>query len=99
MSEKLNTIQQLEDCITFIAKIVPAGSKTAFAGLLDGMLKVKVTAPPEKGKANQALIQFLTKKLGIKKNCISIISGKTSPVKQIKITGICAEEFLNKLNL
>lgn len=72
-------------------KVVPGSSKTAIAGELAGMLKVKVSPAPEKGKANDCLVRFLAKLLGVKRNDITIISGRSSPVKQIQIAGVCAE--------
>ena len=92
-------IDNIDNGVIFSAKIVPASSKTALAGLLDGMLKVKISAPPEKGKANQCLIDFLAKKLAVKKNTLTIISGQTNPVKNIQVSGINAETLLKKLDL
>ncbi len=63
------------------------------------MVKVKVSAAPEKGKANQCLIAFLAKQLGVKKNAVSIVSGKSNPVKQVEIAGISLERLLKELNL
>lgn len=80
-------------------KVVPGSSRTCIAGSLGGMLKVKVAAPPEKGKANQCLIDFLANQLGIRKNCISITSGLTSAVKQLRISNMTIEQFSQKLNL
>jgi len=97
-SSQLN-IQEDEHGVTFVAKIVPGSSKTAVAGILDDMIKVKVAAPPEKGKANQCLIAFLAKKLGIKKNAIQIVTGQTNPVKHVQINGISAEALLTQLDL
>ncbi|WP_457678072.1 DUF167 domain-containing protein [Thermovibrio sp.] len=54
----------------------------------EGRLKVKVTAPPEKGKANEALIELLSKRLKVPKRSISIVSGQTSRVKRVFIEGI-----------
>ena len=62
-------IQEVNGSVVFKVKAVPGSSRTAVGGLLDGMLKVKIAAPPEKGKANQCLIEFLAKKLGVKKKC------------------------------
>ena len=75
------------DRIAFVAKIVPGSSRTAVVGLLDGMLKIKVAAPPEKGKANQCLIAFLAGQLGVKKKAITIVTGQTNPVKIGYLTG------------
>ena len=85
--------------MVFAAKIVPGSSKTTTAGLLDGMIKFKITAAPQKGKANQCLIEFLAKQLGVKKKAVNIISGRNNPVKQVQVMGISAETLLKKLNL
>lgn len=92
-------IQDIDGGVVFTAKVIPGSSRTAVCGLLDGMVKVKIAAPPEKGKANQRLLEFLAKQLGVKKNAISIISGQTNPVKQIQVLGISADILLRKLNL
>lgn len=94
------TIREVDEGVVFLAKIVPgSNSPTRFCGLLDGMLKVKVSAAPEKGKANKSLLEFLAGQLGVKKNAIEIISGQTSPVKQIRVKGLSKENLQKKLNL
>lgn len=92
------SIQKNAAGVAFMAKIVPGSSKTAFAGVLDGMMKVKIAAPPEKGKANKCLVDFLAKKLGVKKKDISIVSGATNPVKQIQIDGMSREILTSKMD-
>ncbi len=84
--------------VVFGVKVVPASSRTALAGVLGDLLKVKVAAPPEKGKANKCLIEFLAKQLGVKKNQISIVAGQTNPVKMVQVTGISIEALLEKLS-
>lgn len=67
-------------------KVIPKSSKTELAGYLpDGTWKVKVAAPPEKGKANRALCEFLAEKLGVAKSRIRIVTGETSALKRIRI--------------
>ena len=92
-------IDNINGGVVFTAKVVPAGSKTALAGILGDMLKIKVSSPPEKGKANQCMINFLATKLDVKKHNISIISGQSNPVKQVQILSISPETLLEKLNL
>jgi hypothetical protein len=87
------------DGVVFTAKVVPGSSRTVVAGTLEDMIKIRVAAAPEKGKANQCLIAFLAKELGIKKNAIEILSGRTNPVKQVKVAGISATELMAKLGL
>lgn len=94
------TIQESDEGVVFTAKIVPGSSgSTRVCGLLDGMLKVKVAAPPEKGKANQCLLKFLAKELSVKKNAVSILSGQTNPIKQIQVEGLSPKMLSEKLNL
>lgn len=90
-------IQTHGHSVTFRAKIVPGSSKTALAGTWDRMLKLKVAAPPEKGKANACIVTFLAKLLGVRKNDIRIVSGQTNPVKQIEIQGVSRETLLATL--
>ena len=92
-------VQEVDQGVILMAKIVPGSSRTAISGLLDEMLKIKVAAPAEKGKANRCLLEFLAKRLRIKRKAISIISGKNSPVKHIQVLGITAEILSQKLNL
>ena len=94
------TVQENDEGVIFAAKIVPGSSSpTRICGLLDGMLKVKVSTAPEKGKANQCLIGFLARQLGVKKNAVHIISGQTSPIKHIQVIGLSIDILQKKLNL
>jgi uncharacterized protein (TIGR00251 family) len=92
-------VQDIDGGVVFTAKVVPGSSRTRFCGLLGGMLKIKISAPPEKGKANQCLIEFLAKQLGVKKNAISIISGQTNPIKQVQVLGVSSDSLIEKLQL
>ena len=90
--------KETKDSLIIFAKIVPGSSKTSIEGLLDGMLKVKIAAQPEKGKANKELRSFLAKKLGVKKRDISVISGHTNPLKQLEIK-MADKTILEKLDI
>ena len=94
------SIQEVDGGVVFTAKIVPGSSgPTRFCGLLDGMVKVKVSAAPEKGKANKCLLKFLAKQLDVKKKAVSIISGQTSPVKHVQVLDISVDTLKKKLGL
>ena len=90
-------IEQCAGGIQFTAKIVPGASKTAICGVMGCMLKIKVAAPPEKGKANQGVIQVLARQLGLKRGDVSIVSGQTSPIKRIQVVGLTEEQLRGKL--
>jgi len=66
----------------------PGARKSAVVGEHAGALKVAVTAPPEDGRANKALIETLSAALGIKRSQIELLSGPTSREKRFLIRGI-----------
>jgi uncharacterized protein (TIGR00251 family) len=78
-------------------RVIPSAGRNEITGWHDGALQVKIAAPPEKGKANKELIDFLGRMLGVKKSAISIIKGKTGRNKVIAIEGMNREEIINKL--
>jgi uncharacterized protein len=68
-------------------KVAPGASRTGIKGeMADGTLKIAVAAPPEKGRANQALVEFLAAEFGVSKAGVKIISGAGGRLKLIKIT-------------
>jgi uncharacterized protein len=72
--------------LTIELKVIPKSSKNEVVGLLDnGALKVKITAAPEKGKANAAICAFLAGEFGVPKKNVRIIRGQTSAVKQVVV--------------
>ena len=94
-----STIKETNEGVAFTAKVVPGSSRTSLSGLLDGMLKVKISAPAEKGKANQCLIAFLARQIGVRKNDVTIVSGQTRPVKHIHVAGITKDALIRELDL
>jgi len=92
-------IQDVDGGVVISVKVVPHSSKTALAGMLGQVLKVKVSAPAEKQKANQCLIAFLAQKLNVNKSNISIVSGRGNPVKRIMIRGISADSLLDRFGI
>ena len=91
-------IEEVNGGVVFTAKVVPGSSKTCVCGVLDKMVKIKLSAAPEKGKANKYLLAFLAKRFGVKKNDVRIISGETNPIKRVQVLGVSAETVSTKLN-
>src|SRR5689334_15319887 len=71
--------------------------RNAVLGVRAGALRVAVTAAPEKGKANQAIIAVLAKTLGLSKSAIAILSGETSPQKRLLVTGVTVQQVRDAL--
>ena len=78
-------------------KVVPGASRSEISGWLDDMLKIRVAAPPEKGKANGAVETLLAKKLGLPKRSVSITTGKGAQKKVVEIQGLSLSEVMEKL--
>jgi uncharacterized protein (TIGR00251 family) len=69
-------------------KVVPGSSRDEVVGWLGDSLKVKVKAPPEKGRANEAVIALLADRLGVDASSIAVVSGHGSPAKVVAVEGI-----------
>jgi uncharacterized protein (TIGR00251 family) len=93
------TLETTSTGIRFRVKVVPGSSQTVLAGTIAGMLKIKVAAPPEKGRANQCLTDYLSRLLGIRKNQVKILSGTSSPIKQLQIEGVALENIRKILDI
>ncbi len=65
--------------------IVPNASKTEVVGMHDGALKIRLAAPPVDGKANEELVRFLAKTLGLSPSELSIDKGATGKRKRVSI--------------
>ena len=67
-------------------KVIPRSPKSEIAGeMADGTLKVKVAAPPEKGKANDVLCAFLAEHYGVPRSAVTIVSGHAATLKLVRI--------------
>lgn len=78
-------------------KVVPGASSSGIAGWLGDDLKVRVSAPPEKGKANAAVEAVLCEALDLPGRAVRIISGETSQRKVVEIHGLSSAEILRRL--
>jgi hypothetical protein len=66
-------------------RAVPGASRTCIVGELDGRLKVTVAAPPEKGKANKAIVSLLADAVGVSRRDVRVVAGLTHTLKTIRI--------------
>ena len=78
-------------------RVHPNAARNEVAGSIGGVLQIRVAASPVKGKANQELIAFLSKVLGISKSRIGIIKGHTNKSKVIAIDGLSQEDVMRRL--
>lgn len=81
-------------------KVSPSSGRQQWAFDKNGTLKCALTSAPEKGKANNELIEFLSKSLSLPKKDISIIGGLTSRQKKVSIQlNITFEQLITKLGI
>ena len=83
--------------MVFKVRVAPNAGKNAVVGEYNGMLKVKIAAAPEKGKANEELISYLSGLLKISKSRIAVTRGKTSREKTISVSGVKKQDILKLL--
>ena len=73
--------------LIFNVRVVPRASKSEIVGEMGGALKVRIALPPVDGAANAKLVKILSKKFDVSKGAVEILTGQTSKVKQVKISG------------
>jgi uncharacterized protein (TIGR00251 family) len=79
-------------------RVTPRARRTEVAGILeDGTLRIRLTAPPVEGKANNALVEFLAEVLGTRKTRIEIVAGEKGLDKIVTIAGMAANDVQRRL--
>jgi uncharacterized protein (TIGR00251 family) len=102
MSDALNPIVQAEGGIRLAVRVTPRAKKSVIAGTIvaaDGkaVLSVRLAAPPVDGAANKALVDFLATMIGVPRSAVRIVSGDTSRLKMISVTGVTFEAASRRL--
>jgi uncharacterized protein len=85
-------VQDVADGCTLSVRVHPGARRNDVSGLHAGAVKVSITAPPTDGRANEALIEFLAELLHVSQARIAILSGTSSRIKLLRITGKSAAE-------
>ena len=74
--------------MTLRVKVIPRSPKSEIAGqMADGTLKIKIAAPPDEGKANDALCALLARYYGVPRAAVTIVSGHAAALKLVRIEG------------
>ena len=79
-------------------KVVPASSRNCIAGWLGDTLKIRVTAPAERGKAYAAVAAIIAEALGVSPDCIHIVTSPTSARKTVEVIGLSESEVYTRLS-
>lgn len=81
-------LQPRADGVAIEVRVTPKASRDSIGPERDGRLVIKVTAPPEDGKANAAVCKLVAKRLGLAKSLVAVDTGETSRSKRLIATGI-----------
>ncbi|HVY63342.1 MAG TPA: DUF167 domain-containing protein [Gammaproteobacteria bacterium] len=82
---------------TISVKVLPRASRDEILGWRDGELRLKVTAPPQDGRANAAVIALLATALDVRKSAVTIAAGHGAPHKRVGIEGLTRAEVERRL--
>ncbi len=78
-------------------RVQPRASRTEVVGAHGDAIKIRLAAPPVDGAANEELIAFLSKKLGVSKSAVRIVKGDQGRDKLVEIDGLSEEEVRERL--
>lgn len=84
--------RDVADGCTVSVRVHPGARRNAVSGVHDGAVKISLTTAPVDGRANEALIAFVTELLGIPRGRVSLVSGMTGRAKVLRVTGKSAAE-------
>ena len=91
-------MEDRDPTVQLLVKVVPASSRNYVAGWLGDVLKVRVTAQPERGKANAAVEATIAKALVISITSARVIQGRTSPARSSRSAGLSKAEVYRRLS-
>lgn len=86
-----------EGCVLPV-RAQPGARRSGVQGEQAGALKIAVTAPPQDGRANEALVEALRQALGLKRSQVELIGGQTSRDKRFLIRGLTRDELQTRLD-
>ncbi len=92
-------IKEESSGVFFKVRVMPRSSKNQIVGYYDDAIKIRLTAAPLEGKANEACRAFLAEILSVSRARIEIVSGQTSRNKLIKVAGVSAQRVAQVFSL
>ena len=90
-------LEETPDGVVIPVRVSPGASRDRILGEHAGALKLSVSAPPERGKANKAVCTLIAKTLGITKSDVRIVAGETSRDKKVLIRGMHKHAVAKKI--
>ena len=82
--------------MSFFVRVTPRARNTRIDRVLDGQLRVRVTAPPVDGAVNEAVVRLLAGELAIATSAVTIERGHSGRVKLLSVEGVTSEQILER---
>jgi uncharacterized protein len=92
-------VRDSKDGVLLPVRAQPGARRNGITGVHAGQLKVSIAAPPDKGKANAALIRVLADSLNVRRSDIRLASGAASREKVFAIAGLAVVELRQRLDV
>ena len=89
--------QESKEGVTFNVKVIPRAKRDEILGAEQRSIKIRLNAPPVEGRANEALVKFLVKTLGVARSQVEIVRGETARHKVVRVRGVAAGVVRAKL--
>lgn len=80
-------------------RVQPRASREELAGLAGDAIRIRLTAPPVDGAANEALVRFLASRLEVSRSAVELVGGRSGRSKLVEVTGISLAEAARRLGL
>jgi len=87
----------MPDEVSLQVRVTPRSSRDEVIGWRDVTLLLRLKAPPVDGQANEALVRFLARRLGLTLADVAIVSGASSRTKRLRLRGLSLEELHTRL--
>ncbi len=91
--------ERTPDGVRIRLRIQPRASRTEVVGLHGNEIRIRLSAPPVDGAANEALLRFLSDQLSVPRSAVRLISGESGRSKVVTISGVDVDEVAIKLGL
>ncbi len=78
-------------------QVTPRAARSELLGWRDGVLRLRVTAPPVEGRANEAVVRLLSAALGVPRSRVAVVSGMSGRQKLVQVEGLGEQEVRRRL--
>lgn len=98
MSDSIEAaVEAVTDGVVIRVRAQPGARRNGVTGVREGELCVAVTVPPDRGRANDAIVKVLAKVIGVPRSRVKILSGETNRHKRLMVEGMAVDEVVAAL--